>query len=137
MDEPRERNITHFEEKVLRACHHEFDCLTQEDAAVKLGVSAAKISRALNDMEKRSKTCTPIAIMFPILTKRQFEVYNCLMKHGLSALETATELGTTESAVNKAVHAIRDKGMKIPKRSGQPRTTTYEPSMDKDVKYKF
>jgi biotin operon repressor len=111
--------------------------MTQEEAAVELNVSPAKISRALADMEARIKTCPAIGIMFPVLTKRQFDIYNCLMKQGLTPMETATKIGTTENAVNKVVHVIRSKGMKIPKRSGQPRATSYVPSMDKDVKYKF
>ena len=132
-----ERNLSYFEELVLRCVHHEFGALSQEAAAEKLYVSPATISRALTDMEERAKTCKPIAVMLPILTKQQFVIYKCLMDHGMSTAETAEEIGTTEGAVNKAVATMRAKGMKIPKRGNQPRTVSYAPSMDTKVTEKF
>jgi DNA-binding MarR family transcriptional regulator len=131
------RNITLFEEKVLRACHHEFDCLTQTEASVKLGVSSATISRTLRELEERAKTCKPIRIMFPILTSQQFEIYKCLVNCGMSAAEVSAELDITESAVNKAATIMRAKGANIPKRCDLPKTKSYVPSMDKTVTHKF
>jgi predicted DNA-binding protein (UPF0251 family) len=132
------RNMTIFEEQVLRACHHDFDCLTQEEAAVKLNVSPSKISRTLNELEERAKTCKPIAVMFPILTEQQFKVYDCIVGRGLSTADTAEALGyATVVTVNKMLTTIRDKGMKIPKRCNLPKSKSYAPSMDKEVTHKF
>ena len=132
------RNITLFEEQVLRAVHHEFDAMTQEEAAIALDVSPMRISRALADMEERSKTCKPIQIMFPILTKRQFEVYTCIVKLGLTVAETAEQLGfNAPGGVVAAIVAMRAKGMNIPRQKDKPKPVSYTPSMDKDVKEKF
>jgi predicted transcriptional regulator len=133
----RPRNITTFEESVLRAVHHEFAGLSQEAAAERLDVSPATISRALADMEERAKTCKAIGIMFPILTVQQHEIFKCLMDRGLSALETAIEIGVTEAAVNKAITMMRSKGMHIPKLNNRPKTVTYFGSMDTSVTEKF
>jgi transposase len=134
---PKERNITLFEERVLRCVHHEFEALSQEAAAEKLNVSAATISRTLNELEERAKTCTPIQIMFPILTRLQFEVFTSMVKQGMSALQTAKALGLSEGVVNKMMTTMRSKGMKIPKRCSMPKSKSYTPSMDKDVTHKF
>jgi transposase len=131
------RNMTLFEERVLRCVHHEFHAMTQEEAAVELNVSPATISRTLTELEERAKTCTPIQIMFPILTKLQFEVFTCIVKQGMSAIHTATSLGLTEVVVNKMMTTMRNKGVKIPKRCSMPKSKSYTPSMDKDVKNKF
>jgi DNA-binding MarR family transcriptional regulator len=131
------RNMTLFEERVLRCVHHEFGCLTQEEAAAKLNVSPSTISRTLNELEERAKTCKPIQIMFPILTKPQFEVYKCVVGQGLSISDTAEATGLTESTVNKMMTTMRAKGETIPKRSDLPKTKSYVPSMDKQVKHKF
>jgi len=132
------RNITYFEERVLRCVHHEFSAMTQEEAACALNVSPMTISRALADMEERAKTCKAIGIMFPILTKHQFAVFNCVVGRGLSAKETAEELDlASASTVNTIVATLRQKGMNIPRQKDMPKPVTYTPSMDKDVKEKY
>jgi DNA-directed RNA polymerase specialized sigma24 family protein len=137
MDE-RKRNISEFEEAVLRAVHHQFDGLTQEEAAIKLGVSPAKISRALVSIEEKAETCPPIRIMLPILTRQQFRIYDCLTGLGLTMAETAEELGLASvNTVHSTVSKLREKGMSISKRSCQPKTVSYESYMDPQVKQKF
>jgi predicted transcriptional regulator len=128
------RSMSHFDESVLRLVHHEFAGMTQEEAAKELKVDQAKVSRAITDLEERAKTCKPLQIMFPILTKHQFVIYKCLMDRGLSTAETAVVLDTTESAIDDAVTAMRDKGAAIPKRTGP---VEYHSGMDKDVVRKF
>jgi DNA-binding MarR family transcriptional regulator len=135
--ESEKRNITLFEERVLRCVHHEFMALTQAEAAEELNVSPAKISRTLSDLEERSKTCKPIQIMFPILTRLQFRVYTAIIKHGLTVEQIAKEANLSEGAVNDAVAKLKSKGIKMPKRSDAPRSMSYTPSMDKDVKEKY
>ena len=132
------RNITEFVEQVLRCVHHEFSAMTQEEAAIELGVCPMKISRTLADMEERAKTCKAIGIMFPILTKHQFEIYNCIVGRGLTAKETADEMGlASASTVNTIVATLRSKGMSIPRQCDMPKPTSYTPSMDQGVKEKY
>jgi DNA-binding transcriptional regulator LsrR (DeoR family) len=127
-------NITMFEMRVLRCVHHEFKAMTQAEAAVELGVSRLKIVRTLAKLEERAKTCRPIRVMFPVLTKQQFKVYTCTTKLGLATADTAKTLGLTEVAVDKMLTIMRSKGMSIPKRI---KYLSYTPSMDKDVKEKY
>jgi predicted transcriptional regulator len=72
--------------------------------------------------------------MLPILSKQQFEVYTCLIDRGLSISETASELRTSESVVENAVTAMRDKGEIIPYRT---KPVPYHDGMDKDVREKY
>jgi DNA-binding NarL/FixJ family response regulator len=135
---PMKRNISLFEERVLRCVHHEFAAMTQEEAAIELNVSPMRISRALSDMEERAKTIKAIGVMFPILTKHQFEIYNCIVGRGLTAKETADELNlASASTVNTIVATLRTKGMSIPRQCDMPKPTSYSPSMDKDVREKY
>lgn len=131
------RNISHFEERVLRCVHHEFAGLTQSEAAKQLNVSPAKISRALADMEERSKTCKPIQIMFPILTRLQFKVLTAITKRGLTIEQIAKEASLSVGAIKDTVVKLKQKGVIMPKRSDAPKTISYTPSMDKDVKEKY
>jgi transposase len=134
----KERNMSEFEESVLRACHHEFDGLSQAEAAESLGVSPATISRTLTNLEERAKTCTPIRCMFPILTRQQFKIFDCLTNLGLSTEETAEELGLDSvNTVHSTVSKLRKKGMDISKRGYTPKAVSYAPYMDGQVKEKF
>ena len=56
------RLITKRQEQILRLCHHDFEGLTQEQAAEKLGVSRPVITKALACIEKIMPQ------YFPILT---------------------------------------------------------------------
>lgn len=132
-----ERNITEFEEEVLRCVHHQFLGMTQEEAAEHLKVSPMKISRTLTDLEERSKTCKPIACMFPILTRLQHLVHMAITKRGETVDVIAKELDSTVEAINDAVAKLKAKGIRMPKRSDAPKTMSYTPSMDRDVKSKY
>ncbi len=129
-----DRNMNDFEESVIRACHHDFLGLTQDQAAEYLSVTPAKISRTLSDLQERSKTIKPLALLFPILTQNQACVYKCIAESGMSLAQTADKLSMTTSAVSKMIGAIRNKGQFIP----QPiKHQQYSPLLDGQVKHKY
>lgn len=122
------RVITEFEESVLRACHHQFEALSQAEAAEKLEVSEATICRTLQEIKSKVPT------MFPILTGRQYQVYICVAGRGMSLRETAEELNLTEASIKSFLARIRSKGMAIPSPAA---TVQYVEYMDKYVRHKF
>ncbi len=130
----RERNISIFEERVLRCVHHEFAGMTQGEAAKFLGVSESKISRALDAMQKRSKVFRAIGIMFPILTKHQYRVYQLVVEEGKTFKETAKITGLSISAVKNVITAIKEKGQHIP---GPLNPSRYKPGMDSEVARRY
>lgn len=129
-----ERNISLFEEAVLRAVHHQFDALTQAEAAVKLDVSPSMISRTLDDLRFRSRKVRPIRVMFPILTKHQFKVYTCVVDEGLTIRETADKMEMSVSAVKDVLGKIKAKGQTLPR---PIQYSHYAPSMDSVVSERY
>lgn len=125
----RERNISEFEESVLRACHHQFEALSQAEAAEKLGVSDATICRTLQEIGPKVPT------MFPILTSRQYQVYVAVADRGLSLRGTADELRISEDSVKSFLARIRAKGVIIPSPTRMP--DQYTESMDSSIRHKF
>ncbi len=129
------RNITHFEEQVLRCCHHQFKAMSQAEAAEELGVSEATISRTIQGMVDRSKHCSPIKIMFPILTRQQYAVYQCVVEQGMTNDQAAEELNIPSTSIGCTLSAIRKKGMNVPKRHRVD--TYYDDSMADQIKFKM
>jgi transposase len=123
----QKRNITHFEESVLRLVHHQFGALTQADAADLLGVSESVISRTLNDLRFRSRKVRPIRVMFPILTQHQYSVFKCFADEGMTIRETADKLEMSVSAVKDVLGKIKAKGQTLPR---PIQYSHYAPSMD-------
>lgn len=132
--EDRPRNLTEWEEKVIRACHHEHGGMTQAAAACKLGITESMVSRTLKSIEKKAETCSPIRCMLPILTKRQFAVYRCIAKNGMSLEATAFALSTSVGSVRNALFKMRRKGQHVP---APVRHEAYTESMDNIIKEKF
>lgn len=123
-----DRAINKFEESVLKKCHHEHEALSQAEAARKLGVDESTICRTLQRIKSK------VPAMFPILTRKQCQVYTCVADRGLSLQETAKELHISENLVRDFLVRIRAKGMVIP----QPvKTVRYNESMDSKVRHKF
>lgn len=127
------RNITEFEEQVLRHCHHEFKGMTQGEAAKQLGVSESMISRTLDDLRFRSRKVRAIRVMFPILTQHQFSVFKCV-KRGLTIRQTAGEMGMSVTAVKDVLGKIKAKGQTLPR---PIQYSHYTPSMDSVVSERF
>ena len=130
----RERNITEFEEAVLRCVHHEHGGMTQAEAAIKLEVTESKISRTIASIEQKAKTCSPIRVMLPILTKRQYEVLICLTLHGMSLEATAEKLLTSVGSVRSSLYKMRKKGQHVP---APMKHEAYTELMDNKIEFKF
>lgn len=129
------RNITEFEEQVLKCCHHQFKAMSQAGAAEELGVSEATISRAIQSMIKRSRHCRPIRIMFPILTKQQYDIYRCVVERGMTNAETAERLDIPVATVGNTLTRIRNKGMSVPRR--RPVQSYHDAGMADEIKFKM
>lgn len=108
--------------------HHQFGQLTQAEAAERLGVSETKISRTIQSLIERSKHCSPIRIMFPILTEQQYAVYQCVIEAGMTNSQTAVELNIPVASVGNTLTTLRKKGMSVPKR--KPVSTYYDDMAD-------
>ncbi len=123
------RLITKKQEQILRACHQDFDGLTQSEAAEKLGIPQSVISDALNRIEK------VMPQMFLILTRLEAERYHLYMVEGWSVDEIAEHFGVTPDSIYKALQRAKDKGMYFTDAKG--RMLQYSPDMDIHVRKIF
>lgn len=123
------RLITEQQEQILRACHCDFDGLTQAEAADKLGISQSTISNALKHIEE------VMPDFFPILTKLEAQTYHLFMSEGWNVDEIAEYLDQSANAIYKTLRRTKDKGMFFTATRG--RVLQYESSMDVNVKEQF
>ncbi len=123
------RLITEKQEQILRACHHDFDGLSQADAAEKLSISQSAISDALKHIEKI------LPQMFPLLTKVEAERYHLYMVEGWSVEDISEYFGLTPDSIYKALQRAKDKGMFFTE--AKSRVLSYSPEMDNNVIHKF
>ncbi len=124
-----ERLITEKQEQILRLVHHDFDGLTQAEAAEKLDISQSAISDALARIEK------VMPRMFPLLTKLEAERHHLYCVEGWSVEEIAEHFGLTPDSIYKALKRARDKGACFAEPKG--RALSYSPDMDNVIKHKF
>ncbi len=123
-----ERIITEFEEQIIRLIHHDFGCLTQQEAAERLNVSQAQVSRAVSQLKVKAPQ------LFPILTQQQAVIRDCIAEWGYTHQDVAQLLDISTSTVDSIITAMRTKGISFEK----PRKTVrYENWVDKDIKQKF
>lgn len=123
------RAITKKQEQIFRTCHHDFDGLSQTEAAKKLDISQSVISDALKRVEEA------FPHFFPILTKLEAKCYHLYMTEGWGIDELAEHFGLTLNSIYKTLQRAKDKGMFFSDAKG--RVLSYEPSMDANVKQKF
>lgn len=123
------RLITKQQEQIFKACHHDFDGLTQVEAAQQLGVSQSVISNAL----KRIEEIMPE--FFPILSKLEAKCYHLYMIEGWNVEDIAEHFGLTPNSVYKTLKRTKDKGMFFTDAKG--RVLQYSPNMDASVKKRF
>lgn len=124
-----ERLITEKQEQILRLVHHDFEGLSQAEAAKKLNISQAAISDALVRIEK------VMPQIFPILTKLEVERYHLYCIEGWSIKDIAEHFGLTPDSIYKALKRARDKGMFFPEPKGK--MLSYNSDMDMNVKREF
>jgi len=101
------RVLTLREEQAIRLCHHDFQGLTQTEAAMKLGVSQQRLSQLLQTAEKKAPQ------MFPILPPLEGRVYKMVVEVGAKYEEIAKLLGVDLEAVYNAVRELKNKGFNL------------------------
>lgn len=123
------RLITKRQEQILRLVHHDFNGLTQAEAAQQLGVSQSTISNTLKHIEK------VLPYFFPILTKFEAKCHHYFAVEGWSIGEVAEHLDQSENAIYKALKRAKDKGAWFAKSKG--RILSYNINMDAHVRKTF
>jgi predicted DNA-binding protein YlxM (UPF0122 family) len=129
MDKTTKRTITEKQEEALRLCHHDFEGLTEIEAAARMGISQQAISKLLNKVKEIAPQ------FFPILTKLQAECYHHSTCDGWSPLEIAKYMYRSKWSVYKALQACGKKGLPLPDAHGD--IMKYTENMDDKVIHKF
>ena len=122
------RKITEFEEQVIRACHHDHSGMTQAEAAVELVTSQSLIARAMRSIKAKAPQ------LFPILTKRQKQIFDFITEDGLTHEQVSLIMGISRSTVEGTIETMRLKGVKFIKPA---KTIPYKRHMDGDIRLKF
>ena len=104
------RHITQRQEQIYRMRHHDFDGLTTKQVAAMLGITTHSVARHMWEMQKIAPQ------LFPILTRRQADIYHMFVNVGLEQRVIARILGISKSCVGVLVHRIKNKGMYVPRR---------------------
>ena len=123
------RLITKRQEQILRLVHHDFDGLSQAEAAYQLNVSQSVISDTL----KRIEEIMPQ--IFPILTKLEAKCYHLFMTEGWPVDKIAEHLDQSINAIYKTLQRAKDKGMFFSDKKG--RILSYNSNMDAHVRKTF
>ena len=123
-----ERMISEFDEQVIRLIHHNFGGLTQQEAAKQLGVSQKKVSQAVSRLKRK------VPQLFPLLTKEQKYVRDCIIGEGLSHLQIAVLMGKSKGTVDSIVATLKAKGICF---NRPRRVVPYEPYHDEQTVRKF
>lgn len=122
------RTITIFEEQVLRLVHHDFAGRTQREAAEQLKCSQSQISDAISRLKQK------VPQLFPILTKNQLLIQDCICEKGMTHKEIAVLLGISENTLKARITRLKKKGVDFEK---PKRTLQYGEHMDAQVRHKF
>ena len=123
------RLITQRQEQIYRLRHHDFAGLTTKQVAAILGIHPKNVSCQMRAMQKIAPQ------LFPILTRRQLEVYKLYVERNLSGNAVGELLGIARSTVQSKLDEIKRKGLHIPRR--EKSSVHYEPWMDSYMKRKF
>ena len=87
------RLITKKQEEIFKLCHHDFEGLSQTEAAERLGITQSAVLQALACVEK------VLPQFFPILTKQEAQIYHYYMAEGWEVDEISEYTGLTHNAV--------------------------------------
>ncbi len=120
------RNLTEFEEIVIRLCHHDFEGLELDIAAAKLCVGSDTVKEALKSAQKKAPQ------LFPILSKQQ-QFILAGWKSGASHEDIAEVLGVEVRSLERDITFLREHGHIYDK----PKEIPYAPHMDDQIREKF
>lgn len=124
------RNLTEREEAIIRLVHHEFEGLSHEAAAARLGITRQGLEHHLQQIKKKAPS------LFPILTKEQHIVYS-FFQDGLDKFQIAQLLFCTTKTIDNIQAALLKKSFDCRIRRNGRKTVFYDPSMDNRVVRKF
>ena len=119
------RTITQQEETAYRLCHHDFEGLSIDDAAVRMKITVASVKKLLTRVKHKAPQ------LFPILTTRQRAILS-MYDERLNWKEIVELLGISEKVLEKDVAFLRKRGHLFTRKPDQ-----YNPDMDGAVKTKF
>ena len=122
------RLITEKQEEALKLCHHDFENLTQAEAAEQMGITQAAVHKLLVAVEK------VLPDYFPILTKLEAKCYHYYMIEGWEVSEIAEHIEKSLDAIYKALQGAKAKGKFFRKKR---KMLQYRPWMDAHVKEQF
>ena len=105
-----QRLITHRQEQIYRMRHHDFAGLTTKQVAGMLDIWPQSVTRHMKEMQKVAPQ------LFPILTRRQADIYHMFIELGLEQKVIAGILGISKNCVGVLIHRIKNKGMFVPYR---------------------
>ena len=125
------RQITEQEQQAYRLRHHDFDGLTTEETAEKMGVSERRVRKILENLQRKASQ------LFPILTPHQNLVYKMYVGRGISQPKIAELLGIKQQSVCETINRMRDNGMVIVEPEAMSRPVSYTSDMDTHVVRKF
>lgn len=126
-----QRLITHRQEQIYRMRHHDFDGLSTKQVAIKLGIHSKNVSCQMFAMQKIAPQ------LFPILTKRQADIYHMFINIGLKQKDIARLLGISKSCIGVLIHRMKHKGMYIPRRLYQDDVPYMPRAHDHQIRQKF
>jgi len=108
-----QRLITHRQEQIYRMRHQDFVGLTTKQVAAMLGITTHSVARHMWEMQKIAPQ------LFPILTRRQADIYHMFTELGLEQKVIAEVLGISSNCVAIQIYRLRNKGMYVPRRLHQ------------------
>ena len=122
------RLMTIQEENIYRCRSHEFEGLTTKETAKRLNISEACVQRNLRSLKKH------FSQLFPILTRRQKFIYDCIVEKGFSHKRIARFLDVSERTIDSMVAVLKIKRVYFEK---PHKTIRYETYHDEQVKQRF
>lgn len=127
LDGKMNKQLTQQEAKAIRLAHHSFEHWPKKCAADIMSISVSRLNQILRSAKKKAPG------LFPILNYNQAYVSQEL-DAGCSHIEIANRLGLTIKQVDGVVAQLHRLGVAVYHR---PRTVSYNPSMDGQVKERF
>ena len=122
------RNITEQQELAYRLVSGDFEGLTTEQAAERMGVTSRRVRQLLESV----KAVAPQ--LFPLVTKVEANVLT-LLKEGRSDPEICEALNLTVPSLKSHIQGLREKGRL--ERAGKVRVQRFEEHMADEVTRKF
>lgn len=123
--EMTKRILSQLEEKIVRACHHDFKGLSIEEAADRIGLTPDEVKQKLKEIKQKTPQ------LFPILIPQHRAILLMYDKH-MSRASIAVALGISEQELHKKIAFLRKHKFLWNRKPDQ-----YDILMDSRVKERF